>query len=103
MIVFNMRKKYIESESSCHTARRAPWSGGRGREESLKLTQAALGRTMPPLRTERWLRVLGAVSAALGGDGTKIHCKAPESLGRMEHAGPAQSPAWSPGSRQEYG
>ena len=44
----------------------------------------------------------GAASAALGGDGTQIHWKAPESLGRMEHAGPARSPAWSPGSRQEY-
>ena len=59
MIVFNMRKKYIESESSCHTAMRAPWSGGRGREESLKLTQAALGRMMPPLRTEWSPCVLG--------------------------------------------
>lgn len=54
-----MRKKYIESESSCHTAMRAPWSGGRGREESLKLTQAALGRMMPPLRTEWSPCVLG--------------------------------------------
>ena len=38
---------------------RAPWSGGQGREESLKLTQAALGRMMPPLRTEWSPRVLG--------------------------------------------
>ena len=44
----------------------------------------------------------GAASAALGGDGTQIHWKVPESLGRMEHAGPAWSPGWSPGSRQEY-
>lgn len=59
MIVFNMRKKYIESGSSCRTATRAAWSGRRGREDSLKLTEAALGRTMPPVRNEWSPRVLG--------------------------------------------
>lgn len=97
-----MRKKYIESESSCHTAMRAPWSGGAGEGREPEAHTSCSGEDDASFENRVVAVRAGAASAALGGDGTQIHWKAPESLGRMEHADPAWSPAWSPGSRQEY-